>query len=106
MSSDIYILETSDGGIELEIGGTILEPGNLISFQPVPSQSWSPTSSACGAIISYGTEYAEVKWILSNTIGLFVKISPDDRKKAICLFGDQLFIVPITSIEPIGDCNV
>ena len=82
----------------------MLKPGNLIIFQPWSSQSWS--SEDLAAIISFGTEYAEVKWILRNTIGLFVKISPDDRKKAICLFDDQLFIVPITAIEPLGDCNV
>jgi len=79
----------------------MLKPGNLIIFQPS-----HPPSEDLAAIIRFGTEYTEVKWILRNTIGLFVKISPDDRKKAICLFGDQLFITPITAIEPIGDCNV
>ena len=78
----------------------MLKPGNLISFQPS-----HPPSEGLN-VIRFGTEYTEVKWILRNTIGLFVKISPDDRKKAICLFGDQLFITPITAIEPIGDCNV
>ena len=78
----------------------MLKPGNLISFQPS-----HPPSEGLN-VISSGTEYAEVKWILRNTIGLFVKISPDDRKKAICLFDDQLFLVNITAIEPIGDCNV
>ena len=73
----------------------MLKPGNLIIFQP------SHPSSEGLNVIRFGTEYTEVKWILRNTIGLFVKISPDDRKKAICLFGDQLFITPITAIEPI-----
>jgi len=77
----------------------MLKPGNLISFQPS-----HPPSEGLN-VIRFGTVYTEVKWILRNTIGLFVKISPDDRKKAICLFGDQLFITPITAIEPIGDCN-
>jgi hypothetical protein len=78
----------------------MLKPGNLIIFQPS-----HPLSEGLN-VIRFGTEYTEVKWILRNTIGLFVKTSPDDRKKAICLFGDQLFITPITAIEPIGDCNV
>jgi hypothetical protein len=78
----------------------MLKPGNLISFQPS-----HPPSEGLN-VISFGTEYAKVKWLLKNTIGLFVKISPDDRNRAICLFDDQLFIVPITAIEPIGDCNV
>jgi len=78
----------------------MLKPGNLIIFQP------SPPSSEGLNVIHFGTEYTEVKWILRNTIGLFVKISPDLATKAICLFDDQLFLVPITAIEPIGDCNV
>ena len=79
----------------------MLKPGNLIIFQPthLPSEDLA-------AIIRFGTEYTEVKWILRNTIGLFVKISPDLATKAICLFDDQLFLVPITAIETIGDCNV
>ena len=78
----------------------MLKPGNLISFQPS-----HPPSEGLN-VIRFGTEYTEVKWILRDTIGLFVKISPDDRNRAICLFDDQLFIVPITAIETIGDCNV
>jgi hypothetical protein len=78
----------------------MLKPGNLISFQPS-----HPPSEGLN-VIRFGTEYTEVKWILRNTIGLFVKISPDLATKAICLFDDQLFLVPITAIEPIGDCNV
>ena len=78
----------------------MLKPGNLISFQPS-----HPPSEGLN-VIRFGTEYTEVKWILRDTIGLFVKISPDDRNRAICLFDDQLFIVPITAIEPLGDCNV
>ena len=78
----------------------MLKPGNLISFQPS-----HPPSEGLN-VIRFGTEYAKVKWLLKNTIGLFVKISPDDRNRAICLFDDQLFIVPITAIETIGDCNV
>ena len=78
----------------------MLKPGNLISFQPS-----HPPSEGLN-VIRFGTEYTDVKWILRNTIGLFVKISPDLATKAICLFDDQLFLVPITAIEPIGDCNV
>ena len=78
----------------------MLKPGNLINFQPS-----HPPSEGLN-VIRFGTEYTEVKWILRNTIGLFVKISPDLATKAICLFEDQLFLVPITAIEPIGDCNV
>ena len=78
----------------------MLKPGNLISFQPS-----HPPSEGLN-VIRFGTEYTEVKWILRNTIGLFVKISPDLATRAICLFDDQLFLVPITAIEPLGDCNV
>lgn len=72
----------------------MLKPGNLISFQPS-----HPPSEGLN-VIRFGTEYTEVKWILRDTIGLFVKISPDLATKAICLFDDQLFIVPITAIQP------
>ena len=78
----------------------MLKPGNLIIFQPS-----HPPSEGLN-VIRFGTEYTEVKWILRNTIGLFVKISPDLATMAICLFDDQLFLVTITAIEPIGDCNV
>jgi len=78
----------------------MLKPGNLINFQPS-----HPPSEGLN-VIRFGTEYTEVKWILRDTIGLFIKISPDLATRAICLFGDQLFLVPITAIEPIGDCNV
>jgi hypothetical protein len=71
----------------------MLKPGNLISFQP----SYPPSEGL--NVIRFGTEYTEVKWILRNTIGLFVKISPDLATRAICLFDDQLFIVPITAIK-------
>ena len=72
----------------------MLKPGNLISFQPS-----HPPSEGLN-VIRFGTEYTEVKWILRDTIGLFVKISPDLATKAICLFDDQLFLVPITAIQP------
>jgi hypothetical protein len=78
----------------------MLKPGNLISFQPS-----HPPSEGLN-VIRFGTEYTEVKWILRDTIGLFVKISPDLATKAICLFDDQLFLVPITAIQPLGDHNV
>jgi len=78
----------------------MLKPGNLISFQPS-----HPPSEGLN-VISFGTEYVKVKWLLRNTIGLFVKMSPDDRNRAICLFDDQLFLVPITAIQLLGDCNV
>lgn len=78
----------------------MLKPGNLISFQPS-----HPPSEGLN-VIRFGTEYTEVKWILRDTIGLFVKISPDLATRAICLFDDQLFIVPITAIQPLGDCSV
>lgn len=71
----------------------MLKPGNLISFQPS-----HPPSEGLN-VIRFGTEYTEVKWILRDTIGLFVKISPDLATRAICLFDDQLFIVPITAIK-------
>jgi hypothetical protein len=71
----------------------MLKPGNLISFQPS-----HPPSEGLN-VIRFGTEYTEVKWILRDTIGLFVKISPDLATKAICLFDDQLFLVPITAIQ-------
>jgi len=71
----------------------MLKPGNLINFQPS-----HPPSEGLN-VIRFGTEYTEVKWILRNTIGLFVKISPDLATRAICLFDDQLFLVPIASIK-------
>jgi hypothetical protein len=71
----------------------MLKPGNLISFQPS-----HPPSEGLN-VIRFGTEYTEVKWILRDTIGLFIKISPDLATRAICLFDDQLFIVPITAIQ-------
>ncbi len=78
----------------------MLKPGNLISFQPS-----HPPSEGLN-VIRFGTEYTEVKWILRDTIGLFVNICPDLATRAICLFEDQLFIVPITAIQPLGDCSV
>jgi hypothetical protein len=71
----------------------MLKPGNLISFQPS-----HPPSEGLN-VIRFGTEYTEVKWILRDTIGLFIKISPDLATRAICLFDDQLFLVPITAIK-------
>lgn len=76
-----------------------LDPGSLIRYIPFyPGEGTN--------LIRYGTEYTEqegeysVKWIKRNEIGLFVKVSPDNASRAICLFGEQLFIVPITSINP------
>ncbi len=69
-----------------------LKPGSLIHH--VPSHPGDGTN-----LIRHGTEFTEVKWIKRNEIGLFVKVSPDLASRAICLFGEELFIVPITSIK-------
>ena len=76
---------------------TYPNPGSLIRYIPFyPGEGTN--------LIRYGTEYTEVKWIKRNEIGLFVKVlegvSPDNASRAICLFGEQLFIVNITSINP------
>ena len=73
----------------------MFKPGNLITLQPA-------ISSFLGLnLIQVGTEYTEVSWFERNTIGLFVKISPDDSNRAICLFGDKLFVAPIKDIQPV-----
>ena len=57
-----------------------------------------------GNLIRVGTEFTEVKWVKRNTIGMFIKLAPDPDyyygNSAICLFGEQLFTCPITSIKP------
>lgn len=68
-------------------------PGSLIRY--VPSHPGAGTN-----LIRYRTEFTELKWIKRNEIGLFVKVSPDLASRAICLFGEELFTVPITSIKP------
>ena len=68
-------------------------PGSLIYY--IPYHPGDGTN-----LIRYGTEFTEVKWIKRNEIGLFVKVSPDLASRAICLFGEELFTVPITSIKP------
>jgi len=72
-------------------------PGNLIYY--VPYHPGDGTN-----LILYGTEFTEVKWVKRNTIGIFIKLYPDPDlikgNSAICLFGEQLFTCPITSIKP------
>lgn len=58
-------------------------PGSLIRYVP-----------------SHPGDGTKLKWIKRNEIGLFVKVSPDIASRAICLFGEELFTVPITSIKP------
>ena len=71
---------------------TYPNPGSLIYY--IPYHPGDGTN-----LIRYGTEFTEVKWIKRNEIGLFVKISPDLASRAICLFGEELFTVPIASIK-------
>ena len=73
-----------------------LNPGNLIRY--IPSHRWDGTN-----LILYGTEFTEVKWVKRNTIGMFIKLAPDLASRAICLFGEQLFTCPITSIKPYAE---
>jgi hypothetical protein len=70
----------------------ILRPGSLIQY--IPFYPGNGTN-----LLRYGTEFTEVKWIKRNEIGLFVKASPDLASRAICLFGEELFTVPIASIK-------
>jgi hypothetical protein len=71
----------------------MLKPGNLITYQPLHPASFGRH------LVCFGTENTELKWISRNAIGVFVKISPDIANVAICLFEDQLFLVPISAIQ-------
>lgn len=77
----------------------MVEPGNLINYQPLPSFSRGRH------LVCLGTKKTELKWIPRNAIGLFVKIAPDVANRAICLFEDQLFLVPFTAIHPFPNLN-
>lgn len=64
-------------------------PGSLIQY--IPSHAGAGTN-----LIPYGTEYAKVRWIERNTIGLYVK---KINKRALCLFGEELFEVALDCIQ-------
>lgn len=78
------------------------KPGNLITLQPS-----HPIGEGLNLIV-LGTEYTEVKWVKRNTIGLYIKTTNNtyvDRfkreyNKAICLFGEELFEVAWSCIQP------
>lgn len=71
----------------------MFKPGNLIILQPA-----IPFFLGLN-LIQVGTKIPEVSWFARNTIGLFVKTSPDDKNTAICLFGDKLFGAPFKDIQ-------
>ena len=79
-----------------------LKPGNLITLQPS-----HPTGEGLNLIV-LGTEYTEVRWVKRNTIGLYIKttntfvepIHQEKHNKAICLFGEELFEVAWSCIQP------
>jgi len=79
------------------------KPGNLITLQPS-----HPIGEGLNLIV-LGTEYTEVKWVKRNTIGLYIKTMDDisldpflkkGNRKAICLFGEELFEVILSCIQP------
>lgn len=81
------------------------KPGNLITLQPS-----HPIGEGLNLIV-LGTEYTEVKWVKRNTIGLYIKtmdnvsldpflLTNKGNKKAICLFGEELFEVAWSCIQP------
>lgn len=71
------------------------KPGNLITLQPS-----HPIGEGLNLIV-LGTEYTEVRWVKRNTIGLYIKtIRQEKHNKAVCLFGEELFEVAWSCIQP------